>query len=991
MANDKIKITDLPDGDLQATDFFLKVDASGQHRKVTGQEVIDTIKEPLVQEIQVERLATEAAAAATEQNRILAENAKNDAVLAQNPLGDWNPATNTPTLTATPAAGPDGSWYDLTATANATFAGTNFSIGTSLKKGGRLVKKGTAYYYREPVDRSMEFSQVAIAAAAAASDQVDLTLRPLTVTAHNRADSTGAVIAVGDSAITYDETTGVITTVGSSDTVDSRAEYWETDLIMKANQKVWVEITIGTVKTTNPAVGLGFVGGPIALYRKDGSIGYITRSSGGVSLPYAVAAGSAWLAGDVIKVVLFNTGGTVNAEYYKNGVKQFGFAFPSATLENSRVLLFQRGSLNTTQKMYTAAEESAMVKTAKAEESPYVTPSVNLLPKRFSVGSYGSTGVVVASTTWKRSDFFVKVKPSTTYLLLGIDTIFPGNEYDGSGVRIKDIAVNNPTTPYTSVLFTTGSTTVLLGINIQSAGRADTTNTAMLVEGAVVPAAYEDYGAKYLQGPKIKGNIAGALDPSDLVPIQNTISSLTAQVDGQNTKLGVVELTPSKNIFNPANILSGNQYYSFSTGNVSTNTGWHGTSLIPIVEGNGPWLNIQGIATIFIGNIYNASQARILAIGDNVSLKTFVSVQIPPGGVFLGLNYQANGYTVNPADVMVWYSATQQTAPIAHKNWFAPKYLLPYANVVNGPEPVTAEPSPIYYSFNPTGGTNSAGQFMVYSRYPGTDLYNGYVVEHVVNSGIRADLWRIKGGNIYSRNAAGQMLIDSTRKILHDAESEYVYQIASASDHTGGYHGDELLTSIKFFANGVPLSLVSTIALTACQEFYYVQKSETYNPADASGTPTSVATHTKRTTFTKNNPGYRTNNKLRINVAVTIFANYAGLTCTAPLFAEKYFTKNLDEQTPVVDDALHLDEKGDPKGQLNYYNATTGFSAKIESEFLKVIQNGVDATLSFVNDSMVTVFDRSTDTKYYHRVYQNRAYVAGDTIEAELRAEYYKN
>ena len=82
--------------------------------------------------------------------------AKADAILGQNPLGEYNVATNTPPLTATPPAGANGSYYTLTGSnGNVGFAGSNFASGAAFSVGGRLTKKGTQWYYQPPSDLAL--------------------------------------------------------------------------------------------------------------------------------------------------------------------------------------------------------------------------------------------------------------------------------------------------------------------------------------------------------------------------------------------------------------------------------------------------------------------------------------------------------------------------------------------------------------------------------------------------------------------------------------------------------------------------------------------------------------------------------------------------------------------------------------------------------------------------------------------------------------------
>lgn len=101
-----------------------------------------------------------------------AEQAKADAILVQNPLGEYNASTNLPALNATPVAGVNGSFYSIVTAGTVGFAGSNFASGASLAVGGRLVKKSsTQWYYQPPSDLAMT-KVVALEGLAATSQEI---------------------------------------------------------------------------------------------------------------------------------------------------------------------------------------------------------------------------------------------------------------------------------------------------------------------------------------------------------------------------------------------------------------------------------------------------------------------------------------------------------------------------------------------------------------------------------------------------------------------------------------------------------------------------------------------------------------------------------------------------------------------------------------------------------------------------------------------------
>ena len=67
---------------------------------------------------------------------------------------------------------------------------------------------------------------------------------------------------------------------------------------------------------------------------------------------------------------------------------------------------------------------------------------------------------------------------------------------------------------------------------------------------------------------------------------------------------------------------------------------------------------------------------------------------------------------------------------------------------------------------------------------------------------------------------------------LTGGESEFVYKIHDKVDFTGGYHGDELLTTVKFYLDGKELSnLDKPFSLLAGESFKYVQVSTMHETA----------------------------------------------------------------------------------------------------------------------------------------------------------------
>ena len=97
--------------------------------------------------------------------------------------------------------------------------------------------------------------------------------------------------------------------------------------------------------------------------------------------------------------------------------------------------------------------------------------------------------------------------------------------------------------------------------------------------------------------------------------------------------------------------------------------------------------------------------------------------------------------------------------------------------------------SETFISYVPIGKNSFAGFRVV--RY--TDL----------SEGVYADLWKINGANHYK--LIDEAMINQNELLLFDGESESVYKRDGKSDFTGGWHGDETLIDVSFFANNVEL------------------------------------------------------------------------------------------------------------------------------------------------------------------------------------------
>jgi len=262
--------------------------------------------------------------------------------------------------------------------------------------------------------------------------------------------------------------------------------------------------------------------------------------------------------------------------------------------------------------------------------------------------------------------------------------------------------------------------------------------------------------------------------------------------------------------------------------------------------------------------------------------------------------------------------------------------------------------SPAYYSYNATTQT-----FFAYTQIKDS-LYVGFEVKHEVDMRdlIYQDYWRIFQALFYTFD--GETMQPTGKTALGTGESEFVFkQVSAKDDFTGGYHGDEIATSIKLMADGFPISTASSIPLTAANKLEYIVQSTMHETAEAGvfipGHPV-IADHIKHTEFMRG--GYKTRNSLEWEYAGTLSTLYHGVSCI-----------HKDVASIVFSDADYTDQAMTGSGN-NYFNAigarlykgrnpTNGLAVEAAAYQQKV--DGADAL------SELFVHDRSTDSKYYRK------------------------
>lgn len=805
-------------------------------------------------------------------------------------LGAYNVATNTPTLTAIPSSSfVDGDYYDLITSGSISFGGVNFTSGSQFFPQDQLKKIGNQWY-RVPfaigdytissqkisknakIIKSWEaipysqFAQVIYTDGVLYEANLDtspsdipsvsskwsvvlikydtkininesnfdsLQKRTLgeyiekpNIGATTRWDFASTLLNSGNiiASVGLDR---LITWTGQTDNPDNGFVSYK-DVGITATGRVGNTIvfsaTIGTIRTTSPMIGIGWDNGAdkvSILLRSTGRISSYIKGTGFSDYQLDTTA-QAFVTGDIVTIEVRVTSSGVTFRCARNGVFSPYYTF-NKTLQGN-LYIVNRGSLDFTSGKFlykTYSEIQSNIDNSLSLVQDYIDTkedvlqtqidnitiaSVNILPPNFTSGSYykiTGDGSILSASGWIRTTNKIPVLPNTQYTFCGIDTQFVGNEYDSSGVIVRNIAPNiDPPNPrYSFVTFTTSPTTTQLGLNITSSGGSDSSNTAMLVLGSNIPS-YEEYGDRYIDALKVRGDLVDYTKTSDLVTILPNI------------------------------------FYSVNT------TGYSGRLII-----------------------YVYVKYSILS-------KYYIRYQV------------ANDYDVST----------------------------------------------------------------------------------------RKDLYRIVGADLFKFD--GSNMISQSKTIIANGESEFEFLQRGKSDITGGFHGDEKYTDIKFFVNGLVLDVSSNIPLTPANEFSYIQKSnmyETDNPTD-----TIIANHHKRTTFSLG--GYKTENRL-IGVASSILLDitYFGIVSISREQSEIFFDENYNYFVANSDNNEKIGDVG--AREVNYYSNTNKLGAKVTSEITKPV--------SYDTEAVMYVWDSSANNhRKYHRRLLNKTLTSGSVWEGSCTVKH---
>ncbi len=283
----------------------------------------------------------------------------------------------------------------------------------------------------------------------------------------------------------------------------------------------------------------------------------------------------------------------------------------------------------------------------------------------------------------------------------------------------------------------------------------------------------------------------------------------------------------------------------------------------------------------------------------------------------------------------------------------------------------------MYYTYDADGYNSLYGKFTVFQEYPVKDgHYAGFDIIRRKDDSAFSDNWHLNGGRVYLFSN-GIMTPTGKTLILDNTDNEGVYQLAGASDATGGKHGDEKFTDIKFFANDAQIeSLSSDIPLTACDSFYYAQISETFTADDVAHP--KEADRIKITRF--EDVGYYTYSKFTFTLASNLATHFHGLSSIHNDVGSLIHNKGLTYVVPNGDDGFKMTTNSNER---EYYasHAVNKMGAYATSRCIQPADADATATSQFR--------DRPFHSKYY-RWNAFGLIAIGTELESEMTVKFYR-
>ena len=232
--------------------------------------------------------------------------------------------------------------------------------------------------------------------------------------------------------------------------------------------------------------------------------------------------------------------------------------------------------------------------------------------------------------------------------------------------------------------------------------------------------------------------------------------------------------------------------------------------------------------------------------------------------------------------------------------------------------------SDIYISYDALGYQGVTPQFIVYTRNEKTNQYFGFEISRLtdLSDSVYQDIYNIIQSKEYIFD--GISMTATGIDLLALGESESTYRELGSTDFTGGVHGDEKLTEVKFYIDGVIFTPTTNFNLKPCIEFFYIQKSNTFQTDNAAHPITSQ--HDKKTII--RNGGYETNNRYTWALAITVQIAYLNICSLDINIGEYGQSDNYNLETFNRDNANKLTEI---KDSMHLFSTTNNISCFIDS------------------------------------------------------------
>lgn len=284
--------------------------------------------------------------------------------------------------------------------------------------------------------------------------------------------------------------------------------------------------------------------------------------------------------------------------------------------------------------------------------------------------------------------------------------------------------------------------------------------------------------------------------------------------------------------------------------------------------------------------------------------------------------------------------------------------------------------SPCYISTKISGQDN-VERLLVYVRVDESTMFVGFTIGHEVDTSaqVYSNQYRLQNASLYNYN--GHEMSKVVANILQNGESECVYKVTGRDDFTGGFHGDEQLQTIHFYADEQVLGTSEDLYLLPCSTFYYMQESTTHESV-VNGNHPVEARHRKQTIF--HNNGYESINRLEWTRTVQVYLWYHGIVSigksAGTLFAfhpdSTFYQSNSDNSfIPAPRSGMH---------DVWYQNTSTQIGVHVASAL--ILPENSDKTAS------LKIWDTPVYSKYYRTYYPAAAVDSGTIWESHTTVMY---